>query len=268
MEIRNADKLIVKISELVKNLKEIEDGITDISYIDWVKPSNLLPLVVAANTKNLKLTYAGKSAEIRAYLRAIGFPTGTLPTGSRIKKGLLPITKLPCEDVRLLTAYEEKVLKCVAEKYRSNFLQTLKYSTSELLANIKEHAKIDSYWIFAQCWSKNICEICIADAGIGYKKSYEGTRFAATTHEMAIVNAMDGKSSKSDTERGTGLRSIIKLVTESNGEIGIMSGDAFISITKNKIVPFRLPLQWKGSLISLKLELKNIGNFYDCLRNI
>jgi hypothetical protein len=140
---------------------------------------------------------------------------------------------------------------------------TLKYFTSEIINNVNEHAKIDNCWILAQYYSKpnKTCEIIIADCGIGYKKSYEGTKYQVTNDKDAIINALEGKSSKTDWEgRGNGIRSISKLcVNGFGGKLVIISGNAAVYYKQGQRKEIEMESYWNGALVGINFIPKDIN---------
>lgn len=127
-----------------------------------------------------------------------------------------------------------------------------------MVTNIKEHAQVDRYWILSQYWpSSETCEIAIADTGIGYKKSYQGTSYEVKTHQDAIKNAIHGNSSKNDIERGTGIPGMIKIFCEGYGGcVVIMSGDRLLYM-ENEF--YSLALNWPGSFVGIRFKLSDIN---------
>jgi len=193
------------------------------------------------------------------YLDSVGFPNGV--TSLNINDNFLSITKMKCGlENSLLNDYEEMILNNVSKEYRSSFMNGLKFLTSELQNNVEEHARTDHYWIFAQYWERTkTCEICLADTGIGYKESYNGTEYEAKDHFDAIDNAINGLSSKPVKERGCGLSGITKMFIEGyKGELIIMSGDALVYLYKKKPIRYMCPVLWDGAFVGLKFTLKNI----------
>lgn len=255
------DRLI----EMVKNIKIIDeciknDEIISISEIGWVYPMSILPIAVHANNNGALLYYSGDDNNIDSYLDTIGFPEGVTSL-SYINSNYIPITKISCGlENPILSDYEERILCNVSEKYRSSFVNGLKFLTSELQNNVEEHADIGHYWIFAQYWEKTkTCEICIADTGIGYKESYKGTKYEVNNHYNAINNALQGWSCKPIKERGCGVSGIMRMFIEGyKGELMIMSGNALLYVNKKKPIMYKSPVSWNGAIVGLKFTLKNI----------
>jgi len=257
-----------RIIELVDNLKEAssakaQDASLELSNVRWVYPISLLPIVVYANRKKLAITCSEKSGDVCGYLDSVCFPTGTTELRN-VSKNYLPITQISCNDTNhLLSNYEERILSKLDAQSRQPFLTSLKYLTSELEANVREHSGVDNYWIFSQYWSKTkTCEIALCDIGIGYKASYEGTEYEVENHADAILNAFGGKSSKSSDERGTGLPSIAKLFVEGYGGIMVvMSGNAVLHKYGNQNDAYTFDGDWQGCFVGLRFPVKELNMY-------
>ena len=255
------DRLI----EMVKNIQMMDkciktDRIISISEIGWVYPMSILPIAVHANNNDVIIYYSGDNPDIDSYLNTICFPDG-ITSLSDINSNYIPITKISCDlENPMLNDYEERILSNVSEKYRSSFINGLKFLTSELQNNVEEHADIGHYWIFAQYWEKTkTCEICIVDTGIGYKESYKGTKYEVDNHFDAIRNAIKGLSCKPIKERGCGVSGIMRMFIEGyKGELMIMSGNGLFYVNKKKQIMYKSPVPWNGAIIGLKFTLKNI----------
>jgi hypothetical protein len=189
--------------------------------------------------------------------RSVSASTGTV----------LPLTKLNfLNDDDLLGRYEDQIISKVDSSLQSNFRNNLKYMTSELVTNVREHAKVDDYWLLAQHWPKtDTCEIAIADTGVGYLNSYKGTSYEVSTHHEAIQNALEGNSSKNWIERGVGVPSTVRIFTEGyDGTVLVITGDAIRVIQGGKSERYRLNSYWPGTLIGIRFKLKNV-NIYPYL---
>ena len=266
MQIKKQYKTPERLIELIKNIEQIDNavkkGLTEvsISYIGWVYPISILPLVVYANDNGIKINYAGDNNDVSSYLETICFPSGVSELDG-VNGDYLPITKLSCGlENPLLNDYEDRILRKVSEKYRRSFINGLKFLTSELQNNVEEHARIENYWIFSQYWEKTkTCEICIADTGIGYKESYVGTKHEVDNHFDAIENALKGLSSKPVNERGCGLSGIMNMfINGYKGELIIMSGDGLLYTYDKKPIMYKSKNPWNGAFVGLRFTLKDI----------
>ncbi len=263
-----------RLVELIGNLKELaiakrrRTKSVDLCEVGWVSPISILPIAVYANNHKIQVTCSEEDGAISTYLDAICFQQGTEEPRISLKS-YLPITRLSCDDQNdcVLTKYEDLILSRIPQEDRKPSTNSIKLLTSELLANIREHAKVDDYWILAQYWNASrTCEIAMCDTGIGYKESYRGTQFEVKKHIDAIQNALEGKSSKRSKERGAGIPTIVRMFVEGyGGEVVILSGDSLLYVHKNESTPHQSRMNWQGSLVGIRFKLKQI-DFYQYLK--
>jgi len=268
MEIRQQFETIPILADMDMNLKRMEDlrksgeDRIGLKIAKWVTPMGLLPLSVYADTHGIHIDASGNRPDVCSYLDTICFPEGT---SDPVHHGrtYLPITRLSCtRDDETLTRYEDMILWRIRDrKIRRSFRNSLKYLTTEMVTNVREHAGVERYWISAQYWpATETCEIAIADAGRGYRESYRGTRHEVSNHWEAIRNAVMGISSKDDVERGTGIPGTVNLFCQGyGGELVLMSGDALLHMTENMSDFYRLRTEWQGAFIDLRFKLKEIN---------
>lgn len=264
MEIREEYNTLLILTEMIENLNTLhtifDQGEKEISLKvkQYVTPTHILPLAVYSILNGVKVDYSENEESVCSYLKTISFPQGTSVLLDR-GKTYLPITRISCaDDDSTLGKYENRILhKNRSQRMQSSFKTCVKYLTSELVNNIKEHARIDDYWILSQYWDKTkTCEVAVLDTGVGYKASYEGTRYEVDTHLDAIRNAIEGRSSKTFEERGRGIPSLIELFCEGfGGELVIMSGNALVYGNNNGLKPFIIDFEWNGSLIGIRFNL-------------
>lgn len=263
-----------RLVELIGNLKELDNAkrrrrkSADLCEVGWVSPISILPIAVYANNHEIQVSCSEEDDAIFTYLDAICFQQGT-EEPSISHKNYLPITRLSCDDRNdcVLNKYEDLILGNIPQEDRKPSTNSIKLLTSELLANIREHARVDDYWILAQYWNASrTCEIAMCDTGIGYKESYRGTPFEVEQHVDAIQNALHGRSSKSSEERGAGIPTIVRMFVEGyGGEVVILSGDSLLYVHKNESMPHQSNINWQGSLVGIRFKLKQI-DFYQYLR--
>jgi hypothetical protein len=269
-----------RIHEVIDNLKELDDARidgeseVDICQAGFIKPLSILPLAVYANESGLRITCSEPGYDARSYLRTIRFQEGVRDLAGIAEKYYLPITRLPAnQENDILFDYEERILaRANALRELPGFNDGLRYLTGELESNIIQHSKTDHYWLLAQYYDapQKTCELVIADTGVGYRESYNSTPYEVATDREAIINALEGKSSKYSrerfkgmgtfTERGTGIPSIVNLCTNGlGGKLVIISGDSVVYYKSGKerqIIP--LKSYWKGSLIALNFNAQGV----------
>ena len=269
MEVRSYYDTLRRLAEMQRNLgalKQYADSnrnSIELKVEKWVTPFGLLPLAVFADGLGLNITIGRNSQNVKRYLRSIYFPKGITNLNWLRSKSYIPVSKLDIEKGdEALTKYEELILEKIEDKQtRSSFTNSLKYLTSEMVTNIKEHAQVDHYWIFSQYWPKSkTCEITIADTGIGYMESYKGTAYEVDNHVEAISNAIHGYSSKDDVERGTGIPGMINIFCKGYGGcVVIISGDALLLMEKDQQDFYSLETDWKGVFIGIRFEISEIN---------
>ena len=235
MEISQEFDTLKIVSEMVRNLSRIRDyvesGRARINLrvtADWVTPIHILSLGVYANINHIHIDCEDNAKKICDYFDRIGFPQG-VSTVNESDPSALPFLKLRAgTDDDILGRYEEKIITGVSQGSRASFRNALKYLTSELTTNVREHSGVDHYWLLAQYWpSTETCEIAIADTGKGYLESYRGTKYETSNHHEAIQSVVEGHSSKGWVERGTGIPGTIRLFMEGyGGEIVVFTGNA------------------------------------------
>ena len=269
MEIRPRFDTLLILADMQHNLSILQRAkatgkkTVELKIEKWATPLGLLPIAIHANRLHLNVTYGRNKTGIRSYLEGIRFPEGTPNLNWARSSSYLPLTRLsPESDDETLTRYEELILKGIKEKeIRDSFRNALKYLTSELVTNIKEHAHTDRYWILAQYWPKTeTCQIAIADTGIGYLESYRNTEYEVSTHKEAITNAINGNSSKHDVERGAGIPGMVKILCEGyGGDIVIMSGDPLLYLNRENSDFYTLDVPWSGAFVGLQFKLSVIN---------
>ncbi|MCW4017379.1 MAG: hypothetical protein NWF00_01635 [Candidatus Bathyarchaeota archaeon] len=265
-----------RLDEVANNLAEMEKALlkgkreVELSTVKFVTPLSILPLTVYANHNGLTVNCTeDPTRDACSYLDTIKFQQGVtcLPNN---EKHYLPITKLPpFENDNVLGQYEERILSQANIQHAGWYKNNVKYLTSELVNNVNEHAKIDHYWILAQYYqgsNSKTCEIVIADNGIGYKESYDGTAFEVETDAQAIKNALDGKSSKSakkkSNARGTGIPNIANLFLRGyGGKLIIMSGDSIIYYKGDKRKEILIDAYWRGAVVCINFNVKDVNMY-------
>jgi len=268
MEIKQQFKTLQILAEMQRNIGVIRRCTStgrksvELKIDKWATPMGLLPLAIYAHNQCITVTTGRNTQTVKGYLEKIRFPESTSNLSWFTGSSYLPLSRLSVEkDEETLTRYEELILDEITnEDIKSSFRNSLKYLTSELVTNIKEHARIDHYWILAQYWPRTkTCEIAIADTGVGYLESYRNTAYEVTTHKESIANAVNGNSSKDDIERGAGIPGLIKIFCEGYvGDIVIMSGDALLYLSQDKQDFYELDVPWQGAFTGIQFKLSVI----------
>jgi hypothetical protein len=265
-----------RLHELVRNLTELvvakSDGKSEVelSTVEFVTPLSILPLAAYGNHYGVTIRCTeDPNSDACRYLNTICFQKG-VEYFQRSDTGHLPIMWRPAREDDFLTNYEEGICLRADLPKTSGLLNSLEVLTSEVVANVRQHAEIGYYWILAQFYerSSNLCEIVIADNGRGYKKSFEGTEFEVKTDAEAIQNAFEGKSSKprkSDLmPRGYGIRHIRNaFINRFHGKLVIISGKSIRYYKESASKEIPLPLGWPGSIVCVNFNAKDIDALDD-----
>lgn len=102
---------------------------------------------------------------------------------------------------------------------------------------------------------KNFLDLCIADCGRGLARAYKEENGLDFTDQEAIKQVLMGHSTKSDVERGYGVRTSKRVVCEGlGGGFILLSGDSALFSSKNKEKIISLPnFFWQGVIISYRI---------------
>ena len=247
-----------RIKELFMNIVRLDEsgtsGEINLEKVNWVTPLSILPLAVKISKKienNPELNIVYPSNEVAGYLKYMHFPNGLNEYGSYSQSAsYIPIVCINLEGNSKNEGVDNAISKYASlldnliqdQEYKQNIQEAISYLLSEGASNVLQHSNSNRLWIFAQYWrSKNEIEICLADEGVGFKNAYqnaENPRYPKDDAD-AIKYALKGVSSKygvENSERGYGIRTSLRLVTESelNGEFLIISGDACYSGMKKQ----------------------------------
>lgn len=90
----------------------------------------------------------------------------------------------------------------------------------------------------------------------------------------AIIKAINGESTKTDpvgyVERGTGLNSVINIVTRgARGSVLIASGKGLIEINRNRIFSKEIPQDYiNGTLVNLRLHNNRKIDIYEHMGHV
>ncbi len=117
---------------------------------------------------------------------------------------------------------------------------------------------------------RDMCEIAIADPGIGIRSSYlEGTNGEAKIRiangASAIELALDGLTSSKPTPppgsvrsgRGFGLFIVRRLIEENEGKLTIISGDEAVTLDRRAKSRQKLARPWSGTFVGITIDLNN-----------
>jgi len=146
----------------------------------------------------------------------------------------------------------EKIFEELKAKFPKNLYNIIFYLLGELADNIDQHSNFSCASIMAD-YDKNKKEIniCIFDDGITIPGAFEAKSILTKDDIDAIKQALEGKSTKKEEGRGTGLRSSKNLVEKGlNGDFYIISRKGFVHENTSKIIDRKL----NGTLIYIKFK--------------
>ncbi|MGB8312194.1 MAG: hypothetical protein WCE81_10090 [Halobacteriota archaeon] len=275
MEILAGFSISKRLAELVNNLSELEEAqLNNQSKIElyvgsYATPLSVLPLAVYADRFGLSIYYTKDSnSNYCSYLDTIGFPRGMTNSCSS-EKSYLAIRKLSVvREDKTLGDYVDRIFSLINLPGAFGLSNSLETFTSELVANVRQHAEVKNYWVFAQYYEKarpKTCEIVIADTGIGYKKSYESHKIKAETDTEAIQNALEGISSKPGDGRGYGIQNVASLSLKGfGGKLVIMTGKSIMyykRYIKKATKEVELSYGWGGSVVCVNFTPRDLDDW-------
>lgn len=257
--------LVHQLSSLYETFKDVSNGEKvnfNLSKLDWTCPLLILPISAYIKKTGSKFTIEDRH-KIKTYLDTVNFPKGISSVSSfqkqtQLSKSYIPISELKkekeIERERLEALFSQMVFKTL--KAAEGTMSVIYYPITELTGNIFEHSKESEGYIFGQFYpKKDYLDICIVDNGRGLSKTYEQEKGLKLSDEASIMEAMSGNSTKSNRERGFGLRTSKRVVCEGlGGGFILISGDTALVSIKNKENIIPLPdFNWQGVIVAYRI---------------
>ncbi|OQX18497.1 MAG: hypothetical protein BWK75_06625 [Candidatus Altiarchaeales archaeon A3] len=233
------EEITHRIKELLKNIVNLNTDTfsKDINFekVLWVTPLSILPLAANITKKmnenpKLNIIYPAPSGRyFESYLKSIKFPKGLDQYLFNQDSTYIPILHLNLQNKEQKNVAEIAINKYVSflknilkdQDFKENIENAIGYVIHEIIDNVFHHSTSQSFWILAQYWkSKKQIEICLLDEGNGFKKAYQNAETPINPKDdiEAIKYALNSTSSKQsyiDSERRYGIRTSLKLITES-----------------------------------------------------
>lgn len=239
--------------------KALATGKLDLSSIRWFYPTLLLPLGVFIKQNKGIILIPPRDKRVSNYFVIITGNDGTSKSGS-----YLPIIEIPKTESGL----EAELGRLNSYASDCGGTNALQYFIGELVDNIYQHSQFSTAFITAQKYPKlGFLEFCIVDNGISIPQSYEDNRIPIENDRVAMDYALRGISTKKDKERGSGLRTSIKLLTSGmSGTCLIISRGGGLGANRSEVSTFGLDGEniYRGTLISINVPLqKKEVNIYD-----
>ena len=152
-----------------------------------------------------------------------------------------------------------KTFKKIMQKNNSKYYggeNTLAYIIGELMDNVYEHSQFSRAYVLGLVNPLiKYSEIAIFDNGITIGGSFHNYGMLFYGAE-AIVQAINGESSKDSYERGRGLGSIFRIIIQGlKGQLFIVSGYGAIFIEPSRSIRYDITTKNRldGTLISLRV---------------
>jgi len=115
----------------------------------------------------------------------------------------------------------------------------------------------------------NFIEFCLYDDGISIPESLRNynDRFKSLEDCYLINKALNGQSTKGNTERGYGMNTSANIIVDGlRGEMFVASKKGAIYMNHGHVKHYRLPSEIKGTLIGLRVPRKEVViNLYNFL---
>jgi hypothetical protein len=232
----------------------------NLSRVDWFYPTTLLPIgVFVKENPGIKEVVPPKDPYVHNYYELI-VSGRAIPGGSYV-----PIVEIPSDK-----HMRERILEPIYSNiHEVGGINVLTYIVGEPVDNVYQHSQFSTAYIMAQKYpTKKFTEISILDNGVSIPGAFEHARIDFSDDADALSKAIKGVSTKKqDDERGYGLSSTVKLVTEGlKGEALIVSRKSgFVANEKEKTL-YRMGklYMFKGTLISFRVPFQNREvNIYD-----
>ena len=151
--------------------------------------------------------------------------------------------------------------------YRDDLIQLWQWIIAELTDNISEHARTP-FGVISSNANTNGYSLVIADGGISIPVAYRTAGISQGNDCQDVKRALHGQSTKTVEERGTGLPTIKKIVTEGlNGSLALFSGNASLRAHDRVEDCNDMTDYWPGTIVAISVPYlpSRILNLYDYL---
>lgn len=237
----------------------LKTGKMDLSIINWFYPTSLLPLgIFIKNNPDLSIVPPVDLSVLYYY--------NIITKGEWLhspNRSYIPIVQIPHNENQ-----REKIFEPLySESETIGGLNAFNYFIGELVDNICQHSIFSDAYIMAQKYeTKRFTEVSIIDDGISIPGAFENAGFEFDDTK-ALFEAINGHSTKSDVERGFGLRTSLKLLTKGlHGECLIVSRRGGLIVTDEKKTLYNMDKnhEFSGTLICVRVPYiyKDV-NIYD-----
>jgi hypothetical protein len=229
----------------------VRTGVVDLKKVKFLTPTTILPLSIMLRTERHLTLVPPPNPDVENYLWCMmkdhGYDTLN-------KSTYLPVVGLPHNE-ELSQPILKKVYGLAGDPGGKN---AFRYLVGELVDNIYQHSRFANALIMAQQYKRNgDMHLCIIDDGITIAGSLRESGMSLDD-DQAIVDAIEGASSKMEKERGRGLGTTMNLTLKGyGGSMLVVSGQGAIYCDGDNQSRYRLSdtNKYKGTLISMKIPL-------------
>lgn len=250
---------LLSLTDCLVNLGLASPASFDLSNLTSAGPLLLTPLA-AYITKATSQYTVDEKTDIKNYLKIIHFPEGARSQEDlkAVRDASLPITILQQDNQTQRDALEKNFLQMISRTLDAvpGAKNALYYPALELINNVFDHSQAAEAWIFAEQYENDgYVDICIADTGRGFSKTYKEEKGLMLSDEQALAEALKGNSTKPALERGYGLRTSKNVVCKAlGGGFIIISGKAILIATKERDTVYQIPgFSWQGVVIAYRI---------------
>ncbi len=180
-------------------------------------------------------------------------------------KTYTPVCSFAANDTDASSRLQEHLQEIIRRQteYDDALRMPLSYLLGELVCNIEQHSCASKGYIFAQYLKSEGCiDVCIADDGrtvfSSYVRAGKYLNEIGNSEAQALLKANNGFSTKNSEERGYGLRTSHKMLTEGlGGAFFMLSGNAFMRVADGHTDAIDLPkeLRWNGTIVLLRIPV-------------
>lgn len=197
-------------------------------------------------------------------------PTATLPLicSQILDNAIIDTRRVIYPEEKYFVIDNEIITRLYIPKYNFN---TIKFISHELSSNIYDHSKFNIGYLMGKSYP-NFTEISFIDNGISIPNSLKNRNYYFENDCVANIKAINGLSTKNELgyiERGTGLNNTINIVANGfNGSVLIASGSGLVHITQKNLEVQTINEQFKGTLVSLRINFEKKVDIYNYLNQI
>lgn len=244
--------------EYLEISKNPETNILDLSDIQFITPTVLLPCLHFAREHSMKIGVNDNTSDyVKRVLGIVSGPDTTLPF-RRIPQDRSKNNELINDIVGMLdlTSYGGEL--------------ALNYLLTEMINNVIDHSEYSNAYTYVQRYPRlGSMDISFYDDGISIPSSYENCGYDFNDDCDAINKAINGVSTKEgidDEPRGFGINTSAQLVIRGNkGSILIASrgGVCFINQNGKRYKALKGQNVMQGTLVSIRVRKTKVKNFYN-----